>query len=75
MDPHGVDGVRERPASSEDMSYVEKALGLALLLLILVVGCVLVLMPFLNAILLAVTLCVSTWPLYRRTEQPEGESA
>ena len=45
------------------MSYVEKALGLALLLLILVVGCVLVLMPFLNAILLAVTLCVSTWPL------------
>ena len=74
MDPHGVDGVRERPASSEDMSYVEKALGLALLL-ILVIVCVLVLMAFLNAILLAVTLCVSTWPHYRRTEQPEGESA
>lgn len=70
MDPHDVDGVWER-SPSQEMSYVEKALGLALLL-ILAVGCILVLMPFLNAILLAVTLCVSTWPLYRRTEHLFG---
>ncbi|MEO8331857.1 MAG: AI-2E family transporter [Gallionella sp.] len=31
---------------------------------ILVVGCYLVLRPFMAAILLAVVLCVSTWPLY-----------
>jgi predicted PurR-regulated permease PerM len=70
VDPQDFDDARERPASQES-SYVEKALGLALLL-ILAVGCILVLKPFLNAILLAVTLCVSTWPLYRRTEQLLG---
>ena len=71
MDSHDVEHAWEGSASSQETSYVEKALGLALLL-ILVVGCVLVLMPFLNAILLAVTLCVSTWPLYRRTERLLG---
>jgi predicted PurR-regulated permease PerM len=34
--------------------------------LILVAGCFVVLRPFLTAILLAVVLCVSTWPLYLR---------
>jgi len=33
---------------------------------ILVAGCFVVLKPFLTAILLAVVLCVSTWPLYLR---------
>jgi predicted PurR-regulated permease PerM len=56
----------ERPASPE-ASYVEKALGLVLLL-VLAVGCILVLRPFLTAILLAVILCVSTWRLFRRIE-------
>lgn len=34
--------------------------------IILVAGCFLVLRPFLTAILLAVVVCVSTWPLYLR---------
>src|SRR5690349_9284045 len=49
----------------QEISYVEKALGLGLLL-ILLAGCVLVLYPFLSAILLAIPLCVSSWPLFTR---------
>lgn len=60
----------EQPASQET-SYVERALGLILLLL-LAVGCVLVLKPFLTAILLAVIFCVSTWQLFRRIEHLLG---
>lgn len=52
-------------ADTPEGSYVEKALGL-ILLLVLVIGCILVLKPFLNAILLAVILCVSTWRLFRK---------
>jgi predicted PurR-regulated permease PerM len=70
VDPHQPDNAWEPPASQE-ASYVEKALGLALLL-VLLAGCVLVLRPFLYAIFLAVTLCVSTWPLFRRTERLLG---
>src|SRR5690606_29567710 len=55
----------------QEASYVEKALGLTLLL-ILAVGCIFVIKPFLHAILLAVTLCVSTWPLYRRMDRLLG---
>jgi predicted PurR-regulated permease PerM len=66
VDPNEIGAAWEEPPARES-SYVEKALGLALLL-ILVVGCILILAPFLNAILLAVTLCVSTWPLFRRME-------
>jgi predicted PurR-regulated permease PerM len=64
VDPHAVGSAREQSASQE-ASYVEKALGLVLLL-VLVVGCFLVLRPFLTAILLAVILCVSTWRPFRR---------
>ena len=64
VDPHAVGSAREQSASRE-ASYVEKALGLVLLL-VLVVGCFLVLRPFLTAILLAVILCVSTWRPFRR---------
>jgi len=35
-------------------------------LLLLVVGCLLVLRPFVSAVLWAVVLCFSTWPLYQR---------
>ncbi|MGO4573322.1 AI-2E family transporter [Microvirga sp. 2TAF3] len=56
----------------QEASYVEKALGL-ILLLILAVGCILVLKPFLTAILFAVILCVSTWRLFRRVEHLLGE--
>jgi predicted PurR-regulated permease PerM len=58
---------RERAAAPE-ASYVEKALGLVLLL-VLAVACIYILTPFLKAIFLAVTLCVSTWPLFRRVEK------
>src|SRR3712207_3563220 len=58
-------------SESPEASYVGKALGLVLLL-ILAVGCILVLKPFLTAILLAVILCVSTWRLFRRMEHLLG---
>jgi predicted PurR-regulated permease PerM len=60
--------------ANPEPSYVEKSLGLALLL-ILTAGCVLVLYPFANAILLAVPLCVSTWPLFTRLQRRLGEGA
>nr|WP_210277576.1 AI-2E family transporter [Microvirga lupini] len=62
---------RREWADSSEASYVEKALGLVLLL-VLAVGCILVLWPFLTAILLAVILCVSTWRLFRRMEHLIG---
>src|SRR5918993_272227 len=55
-----------------ETSYVEKALGLALLSVV-IAGCLLVLFPFLNAILLAIPLCVSTWPLFTRLQRRLGE--
>ncbi|QFU14788.1 AI-2E family transporter [Microvirga thermotolerans] len=53
--------------SALEASLVEKVLGLALVLA-LVAGSILILRPFLPAIFLAVVLCVSTWPLFRRME-------
>ena len=66
VDPAEALNTWEHTAPPE-ASYVEKALGLVLLL-VLAVGCVLVLKPFLTAILLAVILSVSTWRLFRRIE-------
>jgi predicted PurR-regulated permease PerM len=57
---------------SEETSYIDKALGLALLL-VLAGGCDFVLYPFANAILLAVPLCVSTWPLFTRLQRRLGD--
>ena len=51
--------------------YVERVVGLALLLL-LALGSLLVLRPFLPALLWAAILTVSTWPLYVRLEQMLG---
>lgn len=70
VDPRDAMNNLERTASPE-ASYVEKALGLVLLLM-LAVGCIYVLTPFLKAILLAVTLCVSTWSLFRKAERRLG---
>jgi predicted PurR-regulated permease PerM len=70
VDPRETVNTWEQPSSWE-ASYVEKALGLVLLL-ILAVGCILILKPFLTAILLAVILCVSTWRLFRRIEHLLG---
>jgi predicted PurR-regulated permease PerM len=69
-DPRDATNDWEQPAP-EEASYVEKALGLVLLM-VLVVGCLFVLEPFLKAIFLSVTLCVSTWPLFRRAEHLMG---
>src|SRR5437870_2330469 len=44
---------------------LERNLG-ALVLLLLFVGCLLVLRPFASALLWAVVLCISSWPLYQR---------
>src|SRR5271170_626950 len=44
---------------------IERNLGWAVVLLLLV-GCLLVLRPFVSALLWAVVLCVSSWPVYQR---------
>ncbi len=54
-----------------EMGYVRKALVLALML-VLVVGCFVVLRPFIAAILWAVILTFSTWPLHWRLERALG---
>src|SRR5487761_2505286 len=46
-------------------SKLERNIGWVILL-ILLAGCLLVLRPFLSALLWAVGLCSSSWPLYRR---------
>jgi len=50
---------------SEQTRRIELMAGLAVLVL-LVIGCFLVLMPFISAMLWAAVLCFSTWPLYQR---------
>ena len=54
-----------------EMGYVRKALVLSLML-VLVVGCFVVLRPFIAAILWAIILTFSTWPLHRRLERALG---
>jgi predicted PurR-regulated permease PerM len=50
---------------------IERHIGSALLLL-LAVGCLLVLRPFLSALLWAALLCFASWPLYQRLERLLG---
>ncbi|HEY7657382.1 MAG TPA: AI-2E family transporter [Burkholderiales bacterium] len=50
---------------------VEQILQIAAIVL-LVVGCLLVLQPFLGALLAAAILCFSTWPVYRFIERHTG---
>jgi predicted PurR-regulated permease PerM len=50
---------------------IERAIA-ALLLLLLVTGCFLVLRPFLSALVWAVIICSSTWPIYARVERMLG---
>lgn len=47
---------------------LEQSLGW-LVLLLLLIGCLLVLKPFASALLWAVVLCFSSWPIYRRLLQ------
>jgi predicted PurR-regulated permease PerM len=50
---------------SEQTRRVELLIAIGILVLLLL-GCLLVLMPFVSAILWAAVLCLSTWPLYQR---------
>jgi hypothetical protein len=54
------------------VSYVEKSHGL-MLLLVLVIGSILILKPFLTVIILAVGRCVSTWSLLCRAKSLQGD--
>jgi len=59
-----VESGRE-PESAVFRGPIEAALSLAVIVL-LVIGCLLVLAPFVSAILWAVLLCFSTWGIYNR---------
>jgi predicted PurR-regulated permease PerM len=54
--------------ASSHRTPVEQILGIGFLLL-LAVGCILVLLPFLSALIWAAVLCFSTWPIYRQLER------
>lgn len=58
--------------TTKSNSNLEQKLGLAVLLL-LIIGCLLVLRPFASALLWAVVLSVSSWPLYRRLLKWTGQ--
>jgi predicted PurR-regulated permease PerM len=61
------------PGGAHDQggSYIEKALAITVLL-ILLVGCLIVLRPFVAAILWATILSFSTWPAYLRLSRALG---
>lgn len=71
----GPDAIRRRSAAAAarptvaahggDGSYIEKALAI-LVLLVLLAGCLVVLRPFIAAILWATILAYATWPAYAR---------
>lgn len=51
--------------SKGSASRIERGLGV-LVLLLLLLGCLLVLRPFVSALLWAIVLCFSLWPVYQR---------
>src|SRR5690606_38527536 len=59
------------PGSTTPDGYVQRAAGLALLLL-LTLGCLTILLPFLAAILWAAILAFATWPIYQRLARLVG---
>jgi predicted PurR-regulated permease PerM len=50
---------------NKPQSNLEQNLG-RVILLVLMIGCLIVLRPFVSALLWAVVLCVSSWPVYHR---------
>jgi len=60
-------------AGGVDAAYVERAAAL-ILLLVLAIGCILVLKPFITGLLWALIVVVSTWPLFLRLEQLTGRT-
>src|SRR5690349_22563506 len=65
MSDSAMSELAEPDASEGSSAYIQKALGLTLLF-VLVAGCLTVLRPFIVAILWAAILVVATWPLYER---------
>src|SRR6185312_4397107 len=63
--------VRPDTAAAGTDGRFERHLGTALLL-ILAVGCFVVLRPFLSAVIWAVILSLSTWPIYVRLDRLLG---
>jgi predicted PurR-regulated permease PerM len=55
----------ESPDAQASVWSVERKIGWAILLLLLL-GCLLVMRPFISALLWAVILCSASWPLYHR---------
>lgn len=67
VESQGTGGVVMIPLSR----LIEQLLGIGALVL-LAIGCVLVLWPFLSAIMWAAVICFSTWPIYHRCERAVG---
>jgi predicted PurR-regulated permease PerM len=57
-----------RPPPSSSISRIEQWIALAVLA-VLLAGCYLVLKPFLTAIIWAVILCCTTWPVFTRLQR------
>jgi predicted PurR-regulated permease PerM len=60
-----ISGSPEPSSPTKTPSKVERSLGWIVLLL-LIGGCLIVLRPFVSALLWAVVLCFASWPVYRR---------
>ena len=58
-------------ATGIEAAHVERAAAL-ILLLILAIGCILVLKPFITGLLWALIVVISTWPLFLRLERALG---
>jgi predicted PurR-regulated permease PerM len=67
----GRDAAERRGPPHGDMYRTDRLIGLAILIA-LVVGCLLVLRPFVTALLWAVILTYSMWPLYARVKDMTG---
>jgi predicted PurR-regulated permease PerM len=57
---------------SQPHSKTEQVLGWGVVSLLLA-GCLLVMLPFVSAMLWAIVLCFTTWPLYRRLKKKLGQ--
>jgi predicted PurR-regulated permease PerM len=58
---------RSHPRASSSATRIEQWIALAVLA-VLVAGCYLVLQPFLTAVLWAIILCCTTWPVFTRLQ-------
>lgn len=64
---------RSKPCRVPDPVFDASQLVRTALIVVLIAGGFLVLQPFMTAILLAIVICVSTWPFYRQLWQKLGQ--